>query len=158
MRHLAWVGLFALVVSNCLAQQIYKATSRSLPEDVLKWLAGDEQEYCEKLVGLDKKDCHKTFRANLHWRELQITPSGEVAILVENATNCESTGCALKLFAEGSDGRVVQILGTHGDVGSLGRTELLKNTTKGHFDLQLTLNGGETHKVYRWHRFHYVAQ
>ena len=158
MRLFASVGLLAFVVLNCHLQQIYKVTTRNLPEGVFKRLAGDEKEYCERFLGDDRKGCHETFRANLRWREMQITPSGDVGILVENATTCGTAGCALKLFVERSDGRFVQILATLGDVGSLGRTKVLKATTKGYFDLQLTLSDGETHTVYRWHGSNYVAE
>ena len=158
MRHFALVSLLVLVLLNCPAQHTYRTTSRNLPEAVLKVLASDEKQYCETLTGIAKQDCHQTFGANLRWQEMRITPAGQVAILLENDSACGPFGCTLKLFEDGAEGRVVQILGSHGDVGSLRRTEVLKSTTKGHFDLRLTSIDGETVKIYRWHRFCYVVQ
>src|SRR5208337_2405014 len=92
-----------------------------LPSGVLKALAADEEEYCDEFEGDFKKGCVESFRTNLMWRELPVTPQGRVAILVENRNTsfCGSAGCALRLFVAEAEGQFVQTLGTDGEVGAI---------------------------------------
>jgi Transglycosylase len=94
-----------------------------LPTGVLKALAADEAEYCDEFEGDFKKGCVESFRTNLMWRELAVTPQGRVAILVENRNTsfCGSAGCALSLFIAEADGQFVQTLGADGEVGAIER-------------------------------------
>jgi hypothetical protein len=84
----------------------------ALPPGVLTALAPAEKAYCDHFE--DKKGCHRTFRANLSWHELVITPSGQNAFLVVNKESCGSAGCALSLFVQQPDGKYFQVLGRTG--------------------------------------------
>jgi hypothetical protein len=74
------VCMLTLVACTCSLLSADGEKSRSLPAGVLSALAADETEYCSQFL---RKDCHQTFRANLLWRELVITPLGRTAVLVE---------------------------------------------------------------------------
>jgi hypothetical protein len=124
---------------------------RNLPQGVLKQLAGDAEEYCEDQFAEGfRKGCRTEFVANLRWRELSITPSGESAILVENDNSCGSGGCALYLFVQRKDKTFTQVLSSQGGLGTLERLEVLKTTTKGHFDLRIAWSDIEGLSVYQW--------
>jgi hypothetical protein len=126
------------------------ARSTSLPSAVIKALSADEKVYCDQFGGDFKKGCHQTFRANLSWRELKISPSGETAILVKNGESCGTAGCALGLFVQQTDGPFVQVLGTDGEVGTLSSVEVLKTVTKNHYDIQKTWHDRKTQTLYQW--------
>jgi hypothetical protein len=159
MRSLYTLASIALAVFNSALAQTNTVISGNLPQGVLNTvqLADDEKEYCDDHQ--NKNDCHEAFRANLSWRELRITPSGTVSILVEDKNNefCGSGGCSLYLFLKRSDGIFVQILGD-GDIGDLTQVGVLKSVTNGYYDLQKTRADGKTHDVYRWQGRRYVVQ
>lgn len=147
-----------LVTCSCIFLQGGSAKSKSLPPGVLKALAADEKDYCDKFLGDFKKGCHQTFRANLLWQELVISPSRQTAILVENRESCGSAGCALSLFVQQPDAKFVQVLGTDGQVGTLGSVKVETTVTKDHYDIQKTWHDGKTHTIYRWDGVRYSAQ
>jgi hypothetical protein len=123
---------------------------RNLPEGVLQRLAGDAKEYCEdQFAEGSRLGCRRKFIASLRWRELSITRSGETAILVENDNTgyCGSGGCPLYLFVQQTDRKFTQVLD---GLGTLERVTVLKKTTKGHFDIQVTWSDSETHSIYQW--------
>jgi len=129
-----------------------------LPPGVLKALAADEKEYCDQFLGSFKKGCQQKFRANLLWRQLLITPSGQFAILVEsnNMGFCGSAGCSLYLFVQ-RDTKFVQALGTTGGIGALDRVAVLKTVSAGYYDIQITWRDGNTPTIYRWDGQRYSA-
>jgi hypothetical protein len=130
--------------------------SKRLPLGVIKALASAEKDYCDHFE--DKKGCHRTFRANLSWHELVITPSGQTAFLVENRKSCGSAGCALSLFVQQSDAKYVQVLGTGGEIGTLGSVRILKTVTEDHYNVQKTWHDGKTQTLYLWDGSRYSAQ
>lgn len=146
------ISLGLLRPSFALQSQADRTASQSMPQGVLKPLAADEKEYCDQFLEDFKKGCREKFRANLNWRELQITPSGKTAVLVENKNTgfCGSAGCSLTLFALQSDEKFVQILGTHGEVGALANVKTLKTLTNGYFDLQKKWHDGKTQTTCQW--------
>jgi len=153
------VSVVSLAASICMTLHGASAKSKSLPPGVLNALAGDEKDYCEQFLGDYKKGCHQTFRANLFWLELEITPSGQVAILVENHNMgaCGSAGCSLYLFVKKPDAKFIQILGTDGETGALGDITVLKDITKGHFNIQKTWREGKTQTLYLWDGLRYSS-
>jgi hypothetical protein len=106
---LSTIALTALGLANCSPPHTDRTAAVIPPEGVLRELASDEREYCERFLGSYKKGCHETFRANLAWRDLEITPGGQVAILVENKTSCGLAGCWLGLFFQGANGKFTQV-------------------------------------------------
>lgn len=130
-----------------------------LPSGVLRALAGDEAEYCDRFEGDFKKGCEETFQANLMWRELQVTPRGLPAILVEdrNTGFCGSAGCGLNLFIRQPDGQFAQVLGKDGDVGAVDRVTVVKTITDDHYNIQKTWADGKSHTIYRWRGSRYSA-
>jgi hypothetical protein len=152
------VALVALVTCICAALQGQSVKSESLPLSVLKALAKEEREYCDEFEY--KKSCHQNFRANLLWRVLVITPSGQDAILVENRNEgfCGLAGCALRLFVQQPDAKFVQVLGMDGEIGTLGSVEVLKTVTNGHYNIQTTWHDGRTFTLYSWGRLRYTAR
>ena len=132
--------------------------SKSLPPGVLKALAADEKEYCDDVLGELKKGCHQTFRANLSWLELVITPSEQTAILVldENRGSCGSAGCGLSLFVQQPDAKYTQVLGW--EVGTLQSIDVLKTVTKNHYNIQKTWRDGKTRTLYMWDGRRYSAE
>jgi hypothetical protein len=154
------IGLYTIVFSalallNFPSPQAGQTAAQGLPSGVLKALAADEREYCERFLGSYKKGCGETFRANLAWRELEITPGGQVAILVENKTSCGIAGCALYLFVQQKSGNFTQVLGAEGGLGTLKRVAVLKKITNGHYDIRVTWSDGKTSSVYQWDGWHY---
>ena len=149
------VAVLALVTCCCMALQADSPKSRRLPQGVLRALASAEKDYCDHFE--DKKGCHRTFRANLSWRELVITPSGQTAFLVENRKSCGSAGCALSLFVQ-PDAKYVQVLGVDGEVGTLGSVKVLKSLTGHHYNVQKTWHDGKTQTLYLWGGSRYSAQ
>jgi hypothetical protein len=131
---------------------------KSLPPRVLNALVEDEKVYCDQFLGDFRKDCRQEFRRNLLWLELEIAPS-ENAILVENHNTgaCGSAGCSLYLFVEQPDGRFVQVLGTNGEVGAIKEIKVLKDITKGHYNIQKTWHDGKTQTLYLWNGRRYSA-
>jgi hypothetical protein len=126
---------------------------RNLPEGVLKQFAGVAKEYCEEQFEEGfREGCRKKFVANLRWRELSITPSGESAILVENANTgyCGSGGCALYLVVPQNGTKFTQVLDSHGGMGTVERVTVLKKTTKGHYDIQVMWSDGKSRSIYQW--------
>jgi len=149
------IGLYtiifpALALLNFPSPQAGQTAAQGLPSGVLKALAADEREYCERFLGSYKKGWGETFRANLAWRELEITPAGEAAILVENKTSCGIAGCELYLFVQKKNTSFTQVLGPYGGLGTLKRVTVLKRITNGHYDIQVTWSDGKTHSVYQW--------
>jgi hypothetical protein len=130
-----------------------------VPTGALKALAADEKEYCDEFEGDFKKGCAESFRTNLIWRDLPVTPQGRVAILVENRniSFCGSAGCALRLFIAQADGQFVQTLGTEGEVGAIDRLAILKTVTNGFYDIQKTWADRKTSTTYRWNGSRYSA-
>jgi hypothetical protein len=146
------LGIVALVTCACVAIHAADAKPKNLPPGVLVALARDQKDYCAQFLGDYKKGCRQTFQANLLWLELDVTPSGEAAILVENHNMgaCGSAGCTLYLFVRRPEAKFVQVLGTHGDVGELGAVSVLKEITKGHYNIQKTWRDGKTQSLYFW--------
>jgi hypothetical protein len=160
MRFRKTVGALALATCSCMSLQGDSSKSKSLPLGVLKALAADEKIYCDQFLDDFKKDCRRTFRKDLSWHELVITPSGQAAILVEidNMGFCGSAGCALSLFVQQLDTTFVQVLGKDGDVGTLQSFKVLKTVTKGHYNIQKTWHDGKTQTLYLWDGQRYSAQ
>jgi hypothetical protein len=154
------IGALVLVACICLSLPANDAKSKALPSGVLKALAGAEADYCDQFLGDFKKGCHETFRANLLWSELKLTPSGQKGILVEsmNTGECGSAGCDLFLFVLQPDGKFAQVFGPHGDTGTLERIEVLKSVTKDHYDIQKTWADGKTHTIYQWNGRRYSTR
>jgi hypothetical protein len=152
MGFLAAIRLLAILGFGFPHSQADHAPSEGMPQGVVNALAADEKKYCDQFLEDFKKDCGRKFRANLSWRELLITPLGKTAILVEskNMGFCGSAGCSLYLFVQQSNGKFVQILGPHGEVGALANVKTLKTVTKGHFDLQKTWHDAKTRTTYQW--------
>jgi hypothetical protein len=149
------VSLLCCLVPNSRAQ--HSQCCGNLPAGILKALTADEREYCDRFLGSYRTGCHDTFRAKLAWRELKITPNGQVAILIENKTSCGSAGCWLGLFLQGANGKFAQALGTDGEVGILKKVVVLKELTNGHFNIEKTWKDGETKTIYRWNGTQYSA-
>ena len=149
------VGAFALAVCSCLSSQAQMVKGRSLPSGVLKALASDERDFCDRFLGDFKKGCGQTFRAHLHWRDLVITPSGQVAILVENGEACGSAGCSLSLFVQQPNGNFVQVLDRDGEVGTLGSVRVLKTVRNGHYNIRKTWHDGQAQTLYFWDNTRY---
>jgi hypothetical protein len=149
------VCVVALVASAWMPT--YGTNSNSLPPGVLKALAVDEKSYCEQFLGDRQKGCHQTFRANLSWLELEVVPAQPPAILVENHNvgECGSLGCSLYLFVQQPDATFVQVLGMHGETGTLGDIRVLKEMTKGHYNIQKVWRDGKTHTLYLWNGMRY---
>jgi hypothetical protein len=154
------VGVVTLATGICMTLHGANAKSKSLPPGVLRALAEDENDYCEQFLGDYKKGCHQTFQANLLWLELEIAPSEQVAILVENHNlgACGSAGCSLYLFVQLPDAKFVQVLGTDGESGALGDIKVLKDITKGHYNIQKTWRDGKTQTLYLWDGRRYSAR
>jgi hypothetical protein len=152
-------GVTALVLCICTSLQGGNAKSKSLPLGVLRALAGDERDYCEQFLGDYRKGCHQKFRSNLLWLQLEVAPSEQVAILVENHNlgACGSAGCSLYLFVQQPDARFVQVLGLDGETGTLEDIRVLKDITKGHYNIQKTWRDGKTQTLYRWDGLRYSA-
>jgi len=148
-------GVLALVMC-CLSLHGDSPTSKHLPPGVLKALALAEKAYCDHFE--DKTGCHRTFRANLVWHELVIAPSGQTAFLVENRESCGSAGCALSLFLKQPDAKYVQVLGTGGEIGTLGSVSVLKTVTGDHYNIQKTWHDGKTQTLYLWDGLRYSTQ
>ncbi len=151
--------LASAVAAPIITRSLGNTEAKPLPSGVLKALASDEAEYCDKFEDDFKKGCEETFRTNLMWRELPVTPRGLPAILVENrnAGFCGSAGCALGLFIQRPDTQFDQTLEKDGEVGNLDRVTVLKTTTEGHYNLQKTWADGKTHTIYRWRGSRYSA-
>jgi hypothetical protein len=140
----------ALLLGACIYAPLGAgAEATGLPSSLIKVLSADEKAYCDQL-GDFKEGCHQTFRANLSWRELTISPLGQRAILVKNGESCGSAGCSLSLFVRQRDGKFVQVLGTDGEVGALSSVKVLKAVTKSHFDIQKTWHDRKTRTLYQW--------
>ncbi|HLJ26257.1 MAG TPA: hypothetical protein VKY85_06070 [Candidatus Angelobacter sp.] len=146
------VGALALLACSWLLLQADGEKSKRLPPSVLKAVAADEEDYCAHSF---EKGCHQIFRANLLWRELVITLSGQTAILVENRNRewCGSAGCAVSLFIRQPDKEFVKVLD---EIGTMRQIKVLQTVTKGHYDLQKT--GREGKKLYRWDGEGYAAE
>ena len=153
------LGIVAVAMCICLSTLAHDAKSKSLPVGVLKALAADENAYCEQFLGDRKKGCRDDFRSNLSWLELQIAPSGQTAILVENRNlgACGSAGCSLYLFVRRSNAGFVQVLGTHGETGELAEVKVLQDVTNGHYNMQKTWRDGKTLTLYLWDGLRYSA-
>jgi hypothetical protein len=132
--------------------------SKNIPSGVIKALSSDEKAYCDQFLGAYKKGCRQTFRANLSWRELMISPSGQTAILVKNGESCGTAGCALSVFVEQPDGNFIQVLGAGGEVGTLSSIKVLKTITKSHYDIQKTWHDRKTQTLYTWDGSRYTSE
>jgi hypothetical protein len=158
------VGVVALAACICMSVQCRDAKSKNLPPGIFKALAKYEAaydaDYCAQYSGERKKQCHQTYRTNLNWQELVITPSGQTAILVEsdNMGFCGAAGCSLYLVIEKPDGNFVQVLGTDGDTGTLGRIKVLKDTTRGYYNIQKTWRDDKSRTLYLWDGLRYSAR
>lgn len=71
--------------------------SKGLPTDAF---SEDEEEFCK--AARSKTDCHQTFRANLSSRELVLTRSGQIGMLIQNSNDgfYGSGGYGVKLFLQ----------------------------------------------------------
>jgi hypothetical protein len=151
----------AFILGICIRSPLQSdgTRSKSLPTALIQALSGDEKAYCEQFLGDFRKGCHRTFRANLSWRELVISPSGEAGILVENGNTgfCGTAGCSIYLFVQQPAGSFLQVLGRRGDIGTLTRVAVLNEITRGHYDVQVTWSDGKTHTRYRWNGARYVS-
>jgi hypothetical protein len=152
------VAVLGLGTYICAPLRGGEAKSNGLPSAVIAAFSADEKAYCSQFVGDFRKGCHQTFRANLSWRELVISPSGEAAILVKNGESCGTAGCALRLFVQSTDGNLVQVLGTDGEVGTLPSVKVLKTVTKGHYDIQKTWRDRKTQTLYQWDGERYSSE
>ena len=152
MRFHQTVCVLALLATTYQPLLAQAEKTKSLPSGTLSALASDEAAYCDQYLDEWKKSCHQTFRSNLRWHEVVITPSGQTAILVENHNlgSCGSAGCSLYLFLQQQDEKFIQILDKHGETGALDEIERLKTLTNGHYDLQKTWRDGQTKTIYRW--------
>ena len=146
MRLLNTFGVAPLALFICIVLHGANPDSKGLPQGVLKALAADEKDYCDQFSGEHEKDCHLTFRANLLWLQLWIAPAGQTAFLVENHNigECGSHGCTLHLFAQQTDGKFAQVLGTNGETGELADIKVLKDITKAHYNIRKTWRDGKT--------------
>jgi hypothetical protein len=152
-------GVVALVSCAWMSLQGNTENSKSLPPGIVKVLADDVKAYCDQFSGDFKKGCKQSFLQNLSWRELEISPRGRTATLVENHNlgACGSAGCSLYLLVQQADAKFVQVLGTTGDVGTLDSVEVLKTLSANYYDIQKTWRDGKTHTVYRWDGRRYSA-
>jgi hypothetical protein len=152
-------GVVALVSCACMSLQGNTEKSKSLPLGIVKALAGDVKAYCDQFSEDFKKGCKQSFLQNLSWRELEISPRGRIATLVENRNMgaCGSAGCSLYLFVQQPDAKFVQVLGTTGDVGTLDSVEVLKAVSVDYYNIQKTWRDGKTLTVYRWDGRRYSA-
>lgn len=152
MRSLGFVLIAFLSALNFPSEE-NPATANRLPPGIFRTLAPEVKEFCEDQFteGL-RKDCEKKFASHLRWRDLNITPSGQSATLVENSNIgfCGQGGCALYLFVARKDASFVQILGSRGGLGTLERVAVSTNATRGYYDLSVTWSDGKTRSVYRW--------
>ena len=149
----------ALLASSRMLPQAENTQPKSLPSGVLQALARDEKDYCDQFLGELKNNCKQTFRANLMWREVELSqPHERTAFLIEihNMGACGSAGCTLYLFVQ-QDAKFVQILGIHGDVGDLDSVRVLKSATRGYYDIQKTQRNGKTATIYKWDGKRYSA-
>jgi hypothetical protein len=151
------VPVVAVSLPRFRSPQDESPKAECLPPGVLRALGSAEKDYCDQFE--EKKGCHRTFLANLLWHELVITPSGQKAYLVENrnAGACGSAGCSLYLFVQQSGTKYVQVLGTDGEVGTLGSVRVLKQLTDGHYNIEKTWRNGKTFTLYCWDRQRYTA-
>lgn len=146
------VNVLALVTCICISLQADSTKSKSLPPGIVKALAFDEKEYCDQFSGSFKKGCKQSFRAHLLWRELEISPEGRTAFLVENHNMgaCGSAGCSLYLFVQQPNAKFTQVLGTMGDVGALDSVKILTTVNANYYDIQKLWHDGKTQTIYRW--------
>jgi hypothetical protein len=153
-RQALWIGNLGAL------EQSTRTKSTSLRPGVFEALAEDEKGYCDQFLGDYKKGCNQAFRANLLWLELEIAPSEQAAILVENHNMgaCGSAGCSLYLFVQQPDAKFVQVLGTNGETGALADIIVLKDITKGHYDIQKAWRDGRTRTLYLWDGVRYSAR
>jgi hypothetical protein len=149
---LVTVGVNVLALVTCISLQADGTKSKSLPPGIVKALAFYEKEYCDQFLGSFKKGCKQSFQANLLWRELEISPRGRTALLVENHNMgaCGSAGCSLFLFIQQQNAKFTQVLGTMGDVGVLDSVKTLKTVTASYYDIQKLWHDGKTETIYRW--------
>jgi hypothetical protein len=152
-------GAIAFVACVWMSPQGAVVKPKNLPPGVLNALVEDENNYCEQFLGDFRRGCREEFRRNLSWLELEIAPSERAAILVENrnAWACGSGGCSLYLFVQQPDARFVQVLGMNGEMGTLKEIKVLKDITKGHYNIQKTWHDGKTRTLYRWDGQRYSA-
>jgi hypothetical protein len=143
------IGIVALLASSRISLQTENTKPKSLPSGVLQALARDEKDYCDQFLGDFKKNCKQTFRANLMWREVELSPQGRAAFLIEihSVGACGSAGCTLYVFVQQRNTEFVQVLG---DVGDLDSVKILKSATGGYYDIQKTWRNGKTETVYKW--------
>lgn len=152
--------VICVLTAFACAQQAETQGAQGLPKGVIKATAPDEKDFCHQWVGSYGRGCNNEFQKNLWWRQLAITPSGEIAILIEsrNMGYCGSAGCSLYLFKQASGTTLTQVLGRGriGDVGTLARVKVLEASTKGYYDLQKTWADEETVTVYKWDGSRYL--
>jgi hypothetical protein len=148
MKYRTVVALL-LATSFSAASQLGQAKTPELPSEVLASLAPHEAQYCSEC---QFPDCHQTFRKNLLWQDLIITPSQDKAVLVEihNMGFCGSTGCPIYLFEFKANGKTVQILGKNGEIGSLSTVTPMAGVTRNHYELLKIWSDGKTRSIYRW--------
>jgi hypothetical protein len=154
------IGIVALLASSRMSPQAENMKPKSLPSGVLQALVRDEKDYCDQFSGEFKKNCKQTFRANLMWREVELSPQGRAAFLIENHNigACGAAGCTLYVFLQQRNAKFVQILGTTGDVGDLDSVIVLKSASGGYYDIQKTWRDGTTETIYRWDGKRYSAR
>jgi len=152
----ASTDLLCLAVFACSLLSSAGAQSNTLAPGILKALRSDELQCCKQASGGFEESCHRTFVANLRWRELRVAPE-KTGIVVENRNQgfCGSAGCALHLLIQRSDGSFAEVLD---EVGALGSLRSLKSITKGYYDLQKTSADHRTKTIYRWDGSGYVAE
>jgi hypothetical protein len=150
------IGLVCLALLACFVASA-GAQPNSLAPGILQALRSDELQRCKQVSGKFEERCHRSFVANLRWRELRVTPSGKTGILIENRNQgfCGSAGCALHLFLRQSDGTFAEVLD---EVGALGSIAVLKAVTKNSYDLQKISSDRRTRTIYRWDGSMYSAE
>jgi hypothetical protein len=157
--HFSALVLFVLLLNRLQPQNI-PTEPTALPAGVLTALVPFPEQYCEDQFGdRRKRGCGKQFASHLKWMEVVVAPTGETGILIENQNQgfCGTAGCSLYLVVK-ADGTYAQVLGRLGDVGTLKRFVVLKETTKGHFNVQIAWSDGQGHSNYRWNGSRYATQ
>jgi hypothetical protein len=158
------VGVVALGACISMSAHGRDSKPKNLPLGVFdalaKYEAAYDADHCAQYLRERKKQCHQTYRNNFKWQEIVITPSGQTAILVEsdNMGFCGSAGCSLYLLIEKPDGNFVQVLGADGDTGTLGQIKVLKDATRGYYNVQKTWRDGKNRTLYLWDGLGYSAR
>lgn len=152
-------GFVVLATFGCIGLDGRTVESTLLPPGIYSALASDEAAYCAQFLGSSKKGRRQTFRADLVWREIDVSRN-QSAILIELHNvlgQCGTAGCTLYVFVRQLSGKYDQVLGMQGEVGELARISVLKTTTNEHYDIRKTWRDGKNHTLYKWNGLRYAA-